>query len=240
MRLNYQRNMNLMRFLVIYLSLTLCHLSYGESRKWQNPDGTKEFAGEFISREDNSVTVKVTGGRTLTFPMEKLHAEDIAWLKKNHPTEEEAEAAIVPDEEAVFDTLKFGDDRETVTKKLKESKLLTADLDGTFFGRVGLNGLFRTKKEIGGLHFYVFFDWDEEDNLKEVTLQSADQTAEDYPKVIQLCWTKMIEHLTELYGKPATNGKLPAPEKIPVDQMVTSHFWKRNCLLYTSPSPRDH
>jgi hypothetical protein len=214
-----------MKHLILFLLLS--HLIYGESRKWQNPDGTKEFQGDFISRTNDSVTVKITGGRIMTFPLTKLHTEDIEWLKKKHPTEEETAAAALPDEDAVFDTLKFGDDRETVTKKLKESKLLNADLDGTFFGRVGLNGVYRTKEKVGGLYCFLFFDWDESDKLKEVTLQSTDQKADDYDTIIQPCWLQMSEMLSLLYGEAASSGKIPVPTKISEGQMLTSHLWKR-------------
>jgi hypothetical protein len=207
--------------------LLFSQIANGEARKWQNPEGTKVIQGEFLSRTSDSVTMKIKGGREMTFPLTKLHAEDIAWLKKNHPTEEEAAAAVVPDKNDAFDTLKFGDDRATVTKKLKESKLLNADLDGTFFGRAGLNGVYRTKEKIGSLHCFLFFDWDEDDKLKEVTLQSIDQKIEDYDGIIKPCWTQMIDQLTELYGKAASSSKIPTPDKIPEGQMQPSHIWKK-------------
>ena len=164
----------MLRIFIPTLAL-LIPLTAGEIRTWTNPDGSKTFKAEFIRRDKGTVTLRPIGGRELSMGMEKLHADDQSWLKKNHPTEGEAKASEVPDMAALFDTLKFGDKRETVTAKLKASKMVEANLDSTFFGRTGINGIYRTVQPIGGLDCYLFFDWDEADLLKEITLRTEDK-----------------------------------------------------------------
>ena len=143
------------RIFIITLNL-LIPLMAGEIRTWTNPDGSKTFKAEFMRRDKDTVTLRPVSGKELSMGLEKIHASDQSWLKKNHPTEAEAKAAEVPDKAAIFDTLKFGDTRETVTAKLKASKMVEANLDGTFFGRTGINGIYRTVQPIGGLHCYPF------------------------------------------------------------------------------------
>lgn len=213
---------NMTRLLSLSLALIL-PVSAGEIRTWTNLDGSKTFKAEFIRRDKNSVTLRPVGGRELSMGMDKIHAEDRSWLEKNHPIQ--AKPAEQPDDAAVFDTLKFGDDRETVTAKLKASKMVESNLDSTFFGRTGINGIFRTVQPIGGLHCYLFFDWDEDGGLKEITLRTEDKAASDYETVLKPCWKALIELITPIYGKPLQTANMPAASQLADEQMLSSHLW---------------
>lgn len=201
-------------------------LSAGEIRTWTNPDGSKTFKAEFIRRDKDKVTLRPVGGRELSLGLDKLHADDHSWLKKNHPTEAEAKAAEVPDDAAVFDTLKFGDDRATVTEKLKASKMVEANLDSTFFGRTGINGIYRTAHKIGGLHCYLFFDWDEGDRLREITLRTEDKEAGEYESVLKPCWEALTELIGPIYGNPLQTVRMPAASELANEQMLATHLWR--------------
>jgi hypothetical protein len=209
----------------LILALTL-PLAASEIRTWTNPDGTKTFRAEFIRRDADAVTLRPVGGRELNMGMDKLHADDQSWLKKNHPTVAEKKAAEVPDDAAVFDTLKFGDRRESVTAKLEASKMVEANINSTFFGRTGINGMYRTVHEIGGLHCYLFFDWDEGGGLKELTLRTEDKTVGEYQTVLKPCWEALIELIGSIYGKPLQTTKLPAASDLANEQMLASHIWR--------------
>lgn len=213
------------RILIFTLALLL-PLKAGEIRTWTNPDGSKTFKAEFIRRDKDTVTVRPIGGTELSMGLDKLHAEDQNWLKTNHPTETETKAAEVPDEAAIFDTLKFGDNRETVTAKLKASKMVEANLNSTFFGRTGINGIYRTVQPIGGLHCYLFFDWDEADLLKEISLRTEDKAVGEYETVLKPCWQALTELIVPIYGNPLQTTKMPAASDLTNEQMLASHLWR--------------
>jgi hypothetical protein len=213
------------RIFIITLTL-LAPLMAGEIRTWTNPDGSKTFKAEFMRRDKDTVTLRPVGVKELSMGLEKLHASDQSWLKKNHPTEAEAKAAEVPDEAAIFDTLKFGDTRKTVTAKLKASKMVEANLNSTFFGRTGINGIYRTVQPIGGLHCYLFFDWDEADLLKEISLRTEDKALGEYEAVLKPCWQALTELIMPIYGKPLQTTKMPAASDLTNEQMLASHLWR--------------
>jgi hypothetical protein len=215
----------MLRIFIITLAL-LIPLMAGEIRTWTNPDGSKTFKAEFMRRDKDTVTLRPVGGRELSMGLEKLHAGDQSWLKKNHPSEAEAKAAEVPDEAAIFDTLKFGDTRETVTAKLKASKMVEANLNSTFFGRTGINGIYRTVQPIGGLHCYLFFDWDEADLLKEISLRTEDKAIGEYETALKPCWQALTELIESIYGKPLQTTKMPAASDLINEQMLASHLWR--------------
>lgn len=209
---------------IIPISLLLAaSLMAGETRTWKNSDGTKSFDAEFVSREKEAVTLLRNDGKMMSFSIAMLHREDQRWLNLNHPADGGAPA---PDADAVFDTLKFGDSRDTVTTKLTASKMVEAKVASTFFGRTGLNGVFRTKQAIGGLFCYLSFDWDEDGGLKEITLQTESQPAADYPKTIKACWDELIELIGPIHGKPLQGAKFPPFESLGEDQIIASHLWK--------------
>jgi hypothetical protein len=213
------------RILILTLALLL-PLAAGEIRTWTNPDGSKTFKAEFIRRDKDTVTLRPIGGKELSMGMDKLHADDQGWLKENHPTEAETKAAEVPDEAAIFDTLKFGDTRDAVTAKLKASKMVETNLNSTFFGRTGINGIYRTVQPIGGLHCYLFFDWDEAGLLKEISLRTEDKVAGEYEAVLKPCWQALTELIVPIYGKPLQTTKMPAASDLTSEQMLASHLWR--------------
>lgn len=220
-----QHPIHMLRIILLTLSL-LIPLTAGEIRTWTSPDGSKTFKAEFIRREGNTATLRPIAGKEIRVSLEKLHADDQSWLKKNHPTEAEIKAADVPDEAAVFDKLTFGDSREEVTDKLKASKMVEANINSTFMGRTGINGIYRTIQPIGGLHCYLFFDWDEADRLKEISLRTEDKTAGEYDTVLKPCWEALTELIGSLYGKPSQAMAMPAASSLADEQILASHLWR--------------
>jgi hypothetical protein len=214
----------MLRVFILTLACLL-PLTAGEIRTWTNPDGSKTFKAEFLRRDKDTVTLRLLGKGELSMALNKLHSSDQSWLKTNHPTESEAKAAEVPDDAAIFDTLKFGDDRATVTNKLHASKMVETNLNTTFFGRTGMNGVYRTVQPIGGLHCYLFFDWDEADRLKEITLRTEDKAASEYETVLKPCWQALTELIMPIYGKPLQATKMPAASDLANEQILGSHLW---------------
>lgn len=127
---------------------------------------------------------------------------------------------------AFFDTLTFRDTRETTLTKLKASKVVEMTADETFIGRSGLNGIFRTRKKIGALSGYLYFDWTESGKLKELTLQTDLRPETTYRTELEPSWKELIDLLTTLYGKPVQNGPLPPVNTLTDGMFAPSHLWR--------------
>jgi len=176
---------------------------------------------EFIARDTTTVTLRHANGTQETTAIDELAAEDRLWIHENHPLP----CAEVPPQAAVFDQLVFGDTRAQVLAKLTASKCVELTVDPTFIGRSGLNGIFRTRKTIGGLSASLFFDWTPTGELKELTLQTETFPASDYRTVLLPSWQEFIPQLTILYGKPVQKGSFPAMESIANGTLSPSHLW---------------
>lgn len=184
-------------------------------------DIPRSLRQEFITRDTTTVTLRHPNGKQVTTPIDELAPDDRAWINENHPLP----CAEVPPQAAVFDQLVFGDTRSQVLAKLKASKFVELTIDPTFIGRSGLNGIFRTRKQIGGLHASLFFDWTPTGELKELTLQTETLPASDYRTVLLPSWQEFIPLLTTLYGKPIQKGSLPLMETIANGTLSPSHLW---------------
>lgn len=185
------------------------------------PDVPHSLQLEFITRDTTTVTLRHANGKQETTAIDQLSPDDRAWINDNHPLP----CAEVPPQAAVFDQLMFGDTRAQVLAKLKASKFVELTVDPTFIGRSGLNGIFRTRKTIGGLNASLFFDWTPAGELKELTLQTETFPASDYRTVLLPSWQEFIPLLTTLYGKPVQKGSFPSMETIANGMLSPSHLW---------------
>lgn len=217
-------------FLLIFI--TTC-TGIAAARPWKSADGGRSIDGDFLKRDANSVTIRKVGGGDVMIELTKLHADEVKWLNTNHPLKTDG-----PDPAAVFDTLKFGDSRETVTKKLKESKIVETTVDETFFGRSGLNGIYFTRQKIGKVKASLYFDWNPNDTLKELTLQTDLLPAADYNPELKPTWAAFVELLSVLYGTPAVKGPMPTMDSLGDGTFSPSHLWKldggKSALLGTA------
>ena len=199
-----------------------------ETRFWKTTDGTRGISGEFVSRDATTVTIRYATGKSITSPLSKLHADDLTWLNKTHPLPGVAgalPAPALPDKSAVFDQLVFGDSRDQVIKKLKASQFVELTIAETFLGRTGLNGVFRSRKQIGGLDASLYFDWNDAGLLKEVTMQTTTVPAGDYQTRLEPSWKEFVNLLTTLYGKPVQDGSMPRSESLSDGSFRPSHLW---------------
>ena len=189
-------------------------------RDWKSADGQRSVKGEFARRDDAGITIIRSDRKEVTIPLDKLHPDDRTWVNLNHPQA----GKELPPKSAVFDQLSFGDTREQVFEKLKVSKFVEMTGSEVFAARTGLNGLFRTRKKIGGLDASLFFDWTEAGALKEITLQtpslpgSSDQ--------LEPCWKEFIELLTTLHGNPFNANNQLDLRPIEDGAMSGTHLWK--------------
>ena len=213
------------RFIILlFLSLSLAFA--GETRTWSNAEGTKSFDAEFISRDANSITLLRRDGKQLNFDISKLHKDDQSWVNQKHPVAKDTVDEELPSAHAVFDTLSFGDSRDTVAEKLKKSKFVESTVASTFLGRTGLNGIFHTSQKVGGLYCYLFFDWNEAGGLKELTLQTESKSAEDYTTVLRPCGKELIDLIGPIHGKPLQKMEICDLKLLVDGQMLATHLWK--------------
>lgn len=195
-----------------------------ESRTWRNKEGTGSFSGTYLGHDQRHVTIKRNDGQVFTVNLDKLHPADQAWLKTKAPAPAAGEAE--PNPNAIFDTLCFGDKRREVESKLKESKIVETDLDETFFGRFGLNGTFRTRQQIGGLHCELYFDWTPAGGLDEISLQTQGLGSDAYLGRLKDNWTELSSLLTTLHGKPLQAADYPKQGDLQNDLFLASHIWR--------------
>ena len=205
----------------ILLAAASVSTALAEPRPWKSADGSKSIAGEFIKRADDKVTIRSEAGKELEIEIAKLHEDDRKWLNIHHPV-----PGADPDPSAVFDTLMFGDTRETTLEKLKASKIVEMTTGEAFIGRSGLNGIFRTRQKIGGLDGFLYFDWTESGKLNELTLQTETLPVANYKSQLEPSWKEFVELLSMLYGKPVQKGPMPSAASVPDGAFAPSHFWE--------------
>lgn len=190
-------------------------------RSWTSVDG-RSVQGEFVKRDASGVTIRRSDRKQVTIPLDKLHGNDRAWLNANHPLPGQE----LPAPNTVFDKLEFGDSRSQVYDKLKASKFVELTVAETFLGRSGLNGVFRTRHKVGGMDATLFFDWEEDQTLKEVTIQTTALPAGQFKDQLEPAWKDFIELLSSIHGKPIhANPKLDLGV-IGDGMMSTTHLWK--------------
>lgn len=207
---------------------------HAQPRAWKSADGQRSIQGEFLKRDASGITIMRSDRKPVTIPAAQLHPDDLAWLDLHHPLAKTTAAggstpppATTPAPKgAVFDQLVFGDDRETVLTKLKASKFVEMTTDETFIGRSGLNGVFRTKQKVGELDALLYFDWTENNQLKEITLQTEALPASDLAPKLTPCWKQFIELLSSLQGKPMVGDTALRLNSIPDGAFAPTHLWK--------------
>jgi hypothetical protein len=213
------------RWCLLILACSILPLT-AAPRVWKDPDSPKTIKGEYVSRDAKSVTIRRADGLVFSMNVTKLHPDDRQWLDANHPLPNSKPVEPVADKSAVFDTLHFGDTRQQVLAKLKASTLVELGVDETFLGRLGLNGTFQTRKDIGGLRCLLFFDWSEAGAMNELSLQTSPLAAAAYPTRLKACWEQLIKLLTTLYGAPLQNANYPAQEELTDGAFLATHLWR--------------
>ncbi len=214
------------------LFLSMSSLIPLHAREWRSADGKKKFEATYISNDGTRVTLR-RNSRILTVGFDKLHEDDQQWLRDNHPVKDKVDAVDqdgkkvvrVSPKGAAFDTLHFGDTRKEVLKKLNESAIVDGTVAEVMLARVGLNGIYRTKQTIGGLHCHLYFDWDGQNKLKEVTLRTKPQPESSYRGRLKNNWAEMIELLTTLHGAPAQGADYPSTDDLQDGLILGSHLW---------------
>jgi hypothetical protein len=196
-------------------------LLHAESRSWRSANGNQSFRAEFISSDGSSVLLRKPDRKTVTVALNNLHSSDRDWvrqyLKRNQA---KPEARITGD---CFDTLTYGDGRAAVEKKLRDSPVVSKTLDEQLIGRTGLNGIYHTS--VAGEEYQLFFEWSDDDELREVTLRGKSASSVEYAKGLRKQWQGLVSSLTSSHGSPVQATGYPPAEDLTVGQLLGSHLW---------------
>ncbi len=210
-----------MRFLL--LAALLAAPLTAAPRPWKNAGGDRSVNGLFVKRDSSSITILRSSDRKeVAIPLDKLHPDDRTWVNANHPLP----GTEAPPPSAVFDQLSFGDTRAQVLEKLKASKFVEMTAGEAFIGRTGLNGVFKPRKQIGGLDTSLYFDWTEQGTLSQIFLQTELLPKSNLESALKPCWQELIPLLTNLYGKPAQANDNLDIESLADHAMSGTHLWK--------------
>ncbi len=201
-------------------------------RPWKNKEGTRAVRGDFVTRDDKTVTIRrSTDFKQIQLPLDKIHAEDLAWLNANHPLGGAAPAVqLAPDSKtdlkSIANLISYGDHFNDVMRKLKTCPLVKGTLNETYLARTGLDGIFHTVSSIAGGQYDLYFVWDENQKLKEFTFRSEAMKAEQLNDVILPRWKRAIDAVTLLYGPPAGANEKFDLNAIRNEKALYTHLWK--------------
>jgi len=220
------------KLLLIALLLLLPGSLQAQSRLWRNNNATRSFTGELVKREADKITIKMTTtGKQVVVRPDQLHADDIKWLRENHPLPGEmpatpAAGTIKAKPGAFYDTLAFGDDQATVMKKLKESKVFHTTLNETYFARTGLNGNYRTAKghEFFGMPASLYFDWDDQ-GLINASFYGNPIPAAQAETALLPAWQGMIVNISKQFDQPKVASTKPDYASLAEGQITFTHAW---------------
>ncbi len=205
--------------------LSLVAPAYAESRNWKSSDGIKSIDGDYKSRDDDSVTIQLIGGKIISIPIELLHEDDKKWLSNHHP----ADSVKIDSPIVVFDQIKLGDTRTVVFGKLESSNAFQKMVQDEVIDRLGMNRAFEAKKKYGGLRLALYFEWTEESKmLKELTLQTKRVPQDEGRKKLTVSWNELLEVLTLHYGKPIIFHSSITDLEVSTGLLIPTHVWQND------------
>lgn len=211
----------------IALILTASVLCAAPPREWRSRSGDKSLRGYFVKRDQKNLVVTLTSNaRQHTIPISQLHPDDRLWLDKNYPVAESKRAEPEEATNGVLENIGFGDTRDEVTQKLLASRMFESTMDQTFFGRMGLNGIFKSTETIGGLHGYLFFDWDEDGGLESITLQTEPQEIGRWKTHLEPCMEEFVKLISALHGKAAAATHRTNPASLDDGMFMGDYLWR--------------
>lgn len=127
----------------------------------------------------------------------------------------------------VYADLEFGDSRETVLSKLKSSEMVEQTIATELIARTGLNGIFKCKAQLAGLTYHLYFEWNDDGRLDEITLRSNHIQKENYSVSLYQAWKEAGKLFTQVYKTPAQNADFPNKNSLGDSGMIMSHIWHK-------------
>lgn len=126
----------------------------------------------------------------------------------------------------IISGINYGDDRDTVTAKLRSSEDVKSDIPETMLSRVGLNGSFKTAYNLKGQKFLLYFNWADADALDELTFRSQAYGNSSYDSSLKSLWNSAIKLISGIHGFADKEGEYPAKNLLQEGGIRYSHEWK--------------
>lgn len=100
-------------------------------------------------------------------------------------------------------------------------------MEGAFFGRTGLNGVFKCKAKLAGLTYHLYFNWSESGGLEEITLRSQELPMDNYSTALQEAWSEANKLFTKVYNYPVQDANYPKKSDFKGHDMLITHLWHK-------------
>ncbi len=202
----------------------------GEMRVWTSAEGGKTLEGEFVKLDGGTISLKRKDGTDLVFALDKLsladrvHARELAERMAAGAATAAAAKDAVKADLTVFSQFKFGETRKEVQELLKKNSALEGGMVEAFMARTGINGIFYI--DLDGIRFDLYFDFNDSDRLREISLQSASYDPGDYNGALKSAWGRLRSGFIIRYGEPTLATGYPAASQISEGVSMSSDIWE--------------
>ncbi len=194
--------------------------SVAPAREWTSANGANKLVGDFVKLEKSMITLKRPNGRLVKFDISKLSKEDQKFARKKAGIKEPVQKGNF----SVFDQFRFGQSRNSVEAELKRNRDIQGGIHDIFLARTGINGLYFVSIE--GERFDLFFEWDEDERLKEIVLQSSPFNPGDYDTSLKKTWQRLRNNFCTRYGEPQNTTGFPKNSMLVEGGAMSSDIWE--------------
>lgn len=167
--------------------------------------------------------------RAATTAAEALRVEEAAAAAKVKTEDDARLAKLTPDERDwerdkarwIFERLAWGDDEETIVKKLNRSKLITSRVSPSM--RVVLDSRFQWV--IGETKYRMSFEM--KDKLAAMTFESSPEKSENLAEFIHEDWEKLRKAVIAQFGEPTKTVPFPDAKALKTGGWTVTDTWDR-------------
>ena len=136
--------------------------------------------------------------------------------------------SLLPSMGQLIAGINFGDNKEEVEKKLKESNLADANRNNknTAFGSTGKNEAFKTTTKLNELQYEIHYNWDKDNKLESLNFHSQNISKDEFQGKLKTSWAHLTNFLTNIHGKATSAVEYPAQDSIVMNSIYFTHEWK--------------
>lgn len=128
---------------------------------------------------------------------------------------------------ALYENLETGMDKDQVLKNLRQIKQIEGPPTDALLARTGINGVFKTRKPIGGQTFSLNFDYDRSGGLRAVVFYSRTKCrGSEYETKLKSSYKALLVGLTEKFGEPVNMPEWVAKESLQEGRIQYMHMWR--------------
>ncbi|WP_018969452.1 hypothetical protein [Rubritalea marina] len=130
---------------------------------------------------------------------------------------------------AAYQNLEFGDTKEVVIEKLKNNEQLSSNVPVENIGKdTDLSGIFQVNTPLKGNNFSLYFSWNDDNTLKNVTLRSDAVSDIRYKTTVSWTFRAALQLINEVYGDPLMANPMPEAAQVEPGKALHSHLWPKD------------